>query len=157
MKNRLVSFIKDFLEISASVVLVFTVLTVLLGERAGEVSSLFRLGKSGIAVESLLQLFVWSLGVCLLKLVFLTDVVIKSLSGVVRYILCFGLITVLLVIFAFCFKWISNEVKYWLAFLGCYILSTTVSIFVSSFINKKEDKKLNDALNVMKTGRNTEE
>ena len=150
MKNKFVCFIKDFLEISAFIILVFTILTVALGEGAGQVSSLFRLGNSGISVESLLQLFAWTLGVCLIKLVFLTDVVFKSLNGVVRYVLCFGLITILLVIFAFCFKWISNELKYWLTFLCCYAVSTVISIVASNLINKKEDKKLNDALNMLK-------
>ena len=150
MKNKFVCFIKDFLEISAFIILVFTILTVALGEGAGQVSSLFRLGNSGISVESLLQLFAWTLGVCLIKFVFLTDVVFKSLSGGIRYILCFGLITILLVVFAFCFKWIANELKYWLAFLGCYALSTAVSVVVSNLINKKEEKKLNDALNMLK-------
>ena len=35
-------------------------------------------------------------------------------------------------------------------FLACYVLSTAVSIMVSNLINKKEDKKLNDALKAIK-------
>ncbi|MBR6154879.1 MAG: DUF3021 family protein [Treponema sp.] len=150
MQKRLISFLKDFLEISASIVLIFTLLTLALGEGAGSVSSLFRLGSAGIAVESLLQLFLLSFTFSLLKLIFLTDAIIKSLSAVLRYILCFGLITIFILTFAFCFKWIPNEAKYWLMFLACYVLSTAVSIIVSNLINKKEDKKLNDALRLIK-------
>ncbi|MBR4791337.1 MAG: hypothetical protein IK024_10640 [Treponema sp.] len=101
MNKRLVSFIKDFLELSASIVLIFTILTAVLGENAGEVSSLFRLGSAGIAVESLIQLFVLAFTIRLLNFIFLTDVIIKSLSALVCYILCFGLITLFLLIFAF--------------------------------------------------------
>ena len=86
----------------------------------------------------------------LLNFIFLTDVIIKSLSALVRYILCFGLITVFLLIFAFCFKWLSNEPKYWLIFLACYVVSTAISILISNLINKQEDEKLNDALKVIK-------
>ena len=78
MQKRLISFLKDFLEISASIVLIFTLLTLALGEGAGSVSSLFRLGSAGIAVESLLQLFLLSFTFSLLKLIFLTDAIIKS-------------------------------------------------------------------------------
>ena len=155
MNKRLVSFIKDFLELSASIVLIFTILTAVLGENAGEVSSLFRLGSAGIAVESLVQLFVLAFTIRLLNFIFLTDVIIKSLSALVRYILCFGLITIFLLIFAFCFKWLSNEPKYWLIFLACYVVSTAISILISNLINKQEDEKLNDALKVIK-GKTTE-
>ena len=155
MNKRLVSFIKDFLELSASIILIFTIFTFVLGEGAGAVSSLFRLGNAGIAIESLVQLFVLALTITLLKFIFLTDAIIKSLSGLVRYILCFGLITVFIMIFAFCFKWISNEPKYWLIFLACYVVSTAISILISNLINKQEDEKLNDALKVIK-GKPTE-
>ncbi len=150
MKKRFVDFIKDFLETSAAVVLIFMILTAAIGKEAGEVSSLFRLGNSGIALESLVQMFALSFCICLLKFLFLSDVLFKSMGGMCRYILCFGLITVLLVVFGFCFRWISNEIKYWLMFLGCYIMSTVASILISNFINKKEDKKMNDALLMMK-------
>ena len=150
MNKRLVSFIKDFLELSASIILIFTILTAVLGENAGEVSSLFRLGSAGIAVESLVQLFVLAFTIRLLNFIFLTDVIIKSLSALVRYILCFGLITIFLLIFAFCFKWLSNEPNYWLIFLACYVVSTAISILISNLINKQEDEKLNDALKVIK-------
>ena len=155
MNKRLVSFIKDFLELSASIILIFTILTAVLGENAGEVSSLFRLGSTGIAVESLVQLIVLAFTIRLLNFIFLTDVIIKSLSALVRYILCFGLITIFLLIFAFCFKWLSNEPKYWLIFLACYVVSTAISILISNLINKQEDEKLNDALKVIK-GKPTE-
>ncbi|MBO4639176.1 MAG: hypothetical protein J5710_05410 [Treponema sp.] len=150
MQKRLISFIKDFLEISASVILIFTFLTFVLGEGAGAVSSLFRLGSSGIAVESLFQLFLLAFTISLFKLIFLTDAIIKTLGGLVRYVLFFGLSTIFIMISAFCFKWISNELKYWLIFLACYVLSTAISIIVSNLINKKEDEKLNAALKVIK-------
>ena len=150
MQKRLISFIKDFLELSASIILIFTILTAVLGENAGEVSSLFRLGSAGIAVESLIQLFVLAFTIRLLNFIFLTDAIIKSLSALVRYILCFGLITIFLLIFAFCFKWLSNEPNYWLIFLACYVVSTAISILISNLINKQEDEKLNDALKVIK-------
>ena len=154
MNKRVISFIKDFLEISASIIFIFTILTIAFGENARNISSFFQLGSAGIAVESLLQLFAFVFFICLFKLIFLTDLFFNSLKGFVRYILFFTLVTVVLLILACCFKWISNELEYWTVFLSSYAFSTIVSTIVSNLINKNEDKKLNDAIKIIKENPN---
>ncbi len=151
MKKRLISFIENFLETYAVIVLIFTVLTATLGKESGNVSKLFLLGSEGIAIKTLVQLFAFTFVICFLKLIFITDAVFKKMETVVRIVLFFILTGVSLAIFTLCFKWTTNVPQYWLLVFVSYIVSSVVSFFIWNMLYKKEDEKLNNALEAMKS------
>ena len=151
MKKRLISFIENFLETYAVIVLIFTVLTAALGKESGNVSKLFLLGSEGIAIKTLVQLFAFTFVICFLKLIFITDAVFKKMETAVRIVLFFILTGVSLAIFALYFKWTTNVPQYWLLVFVSYIVSSVVSFFIWNMLYKKEDEKLNNALEAMKS------
>ena len=150
MKKRLIIFIQNFLETFAVIIFIFSILTFAIGKSAGLISNLFQLGSDGLAISTIMQLCAFSFLICLFKLIFLSDLILKNTSTVLRYILFFLFTAAMLVIFALAFKWIPNVLKYWILVFVCYLISTISSIAVSCFISKKEDEKLNNALNAIK-------
>ena len=149
MKNRFVTFAENFLMTFAVIVLIFTALTAAVGSEAAKKSSLFLLGGSGIAVMTLLELLAFSLVICLLRLLFFTDIAIKNMGKTLRFLIFFITAALFLALFALVFKWIPNSIGYWLLVFACYAVSTGTSIFVSHLTSKKEDERLNIALKKM--------
>ena len=74
------------------IVLMFVILGYLMDEEMREYSSLFALGKEGLSMSTLLQLFVLSVIISLGKNIFFTDRWIKNMALVVRIICFFAVI-----------------------------------------------------------------
>lgn len=154
MKKQLVLFIESLLQIFAVITLIFTITTVLLGKETGEFPNLFMLGNKGIAVQTLFQLFVFSFLICAFRFVFFTDIFLKKTGLVLRYIFFFVLTIAVFVIIALSFHWVPDKPFFWLLVLISYSVSTVTSILITNFFTKKEDEKLNNALEVMKNRNN---
>ena len=151
MKKRLVLFIGSLLQIFAVIILIFSIATFLIGKGAAKFPNLFMLENEGIAIKTFFQLFVFSFLICLLRFVFFTDVFIKKAGLLLRNVLFFILTIAVFVISALIFCWIPNEPLFWMLVLISYSVSTVISILLTNFFTKKEDEKLNNALEAMKS------
>ena len=85
------------------IVLMFVILGYLMDEEMREYSSLFALGKEGLSMSTLLQLFVLSVIISLGKNIFFTDRWIKNMALVVRIICFFAVIILAMVLFCCAF------------------------------------------------------
>ena len=85
---------------------------------------------------------------------FFTDVFLKKTGLVLRYVLFFLLTIAVFVIIALIFHWVPDKPFFWLLVLISYSVSTVTSILITNFFTKKEDEKLNNALEVMKNRNN---
>ncbi len=133
------------------IVLMFVILGSLMDEEMREYSSLFALGKAGLSMSTLLQLFVLSVIISVGNNIFFTDRWIKNMALVVRIICFFVLIIFSMVFFCCAFSWfpISN-VKAWIGFLLSFLVCTTVSIVIIRIKEKVENKKMDQALQSIK-------
>lgn len=129
------------------IVLIFSVFTLLVGEQAREMSSLYALGREGMTVSTLMQHFLLALVITVTQNLFLTDRWIKNMTMALRYTLFFSTIFVAIVVFIFSFDWFPvNSWIAWLCFALCFIPCTVVSIVISSLAEKAENKKMEEAL-----------
>lgn len=146
MKKCLVSFIESLLKIFAVIILMFAIATVLIGKKAESFPNLFMTENKGIAITTFFQLFAFSFFICVLRLVFFTDVFLKKTNLILRNLFFFVLTIVVFVIIALICHWIPDRLLIWILVLASYSLSTVISILITHFFTKKEDEKLNDAL-----------
>ena len=102
--KTLFDYISKVFAVFGVVILIHVLIGTLVGQDAGEVSTLFSLGSKGLAMSTILQLFVLSVIVIVLQSLILTDRFIKNMPIVVRIILMFVSVTCAIIVFVFVFK-----------------------------------------------------
>ena len=133
------------------VVLAHVVIGIIVGEGASSVSTLFSLGAEGLAMGTLLQLFALSVIVIILQTVFLTDMIIKSMSIVLRIVMMFVSVTCAIVVFVLAFKWFPvDEILAWVGFFVSFAICSIVSALYSRLKEKSENRKMDEALEKIK-------
>ena len=133
------------------VILVHVIIGMIVGEGASEVSTLFSLGSEGLAMNTILQLFALSVIVIILQTVFLTDMIIRSLSIVLRIIMMFVSVTCAIVVFVLAFKWFPvDEIFAWVGFFVSFAICSLVSALYSRLREKTENRKMDEALEKIK-------
>lgn len=127
------------------------VFTKIFGADAQEVSSLFQLGSSGIAINTMLQFLVFSIINVVLQHIFFTDKIIKNLSHVFRTIYMVVSILTVSALFIIIFKWFPvNMWEIWLIFLVCFIICFVASTILTVIKEKLENQRLAEGLAKLK-------
>ena len=89
----------------------------LFGEVAKQYSSMFQLGKTGVAVVTLMQYLLLSVIITSLRWLIFTDILIKHVSIVIRTVVMFVCVILLTGIFAAIFQWFPiDNIKAWIMF-----------------------------------------
>lgn len=133
-------------------ILCLSIFTILFGESAKDVSSLFALGNGGLSLATIFQFLLTSAIITTLRFIFFTDGVIKKLSITLRIICMFALIIIMMIAFILVFDWFpSGEWLPWVLFLGCFGISAGVSTVVTAVKEKWENKLMEDALQRLKS------
>lgn len=135
-------------------VMIFIVLTVVFGNVAKENSTLFALGNTGLAISSLVELFLLSSCIVFFRFLFLTDTLIKSLSVTLRTVALVSSIFVLVILFIVIFHWFPVDLPIaWFSFALCFFVCFVLSLVITSYKDHLENKKMQDALDKMKDER----
>ena len=146
-KRTIFSYIGQALATYGAIVVIFIVFSLILDEDTGEFSTLFELGKKGLTLNTLLQLFALAVIVTLAQVIFLTDTLLKNLSIVVRNALFFAVILISMVIFACVFGWFPiDDARAWIGFGISFGLSMAASIIITRMVEKAENASLQAAL-----------
>lgn len=136
------------------IISIFLVFTSLIGESASEFSTLYSLGNKGLSMETLTQLLLLSMVTTVAQVVFLTDQWVKTMTMFVRNLLFFGTMCVILICFIFIFSWFPvNNGKAWICFLLSFLVCTGISVGISKWEEHIENKKMEQALKKMKSGK----
>lgn len=150
-KDTIFDFMTNVMMIFGVSVMCLLLFTFIFGEDAKEVSTIFALGNKGIALQTLLQFFVSSFLITVLEWMFFTDKIFKKMSLTVRFILTFFSIVILIAVFATIFRWFPvNMVLPWVMFLICFAVCATVSVVLSVLKEKRDNAKLQNALELLK-------
>lgn len=134
--------------------IILNALCLTVGEDAAGYSSIFQLGRQGIACSTTLQFLATSTLITGIRYVFFTDRLIKRMSVTLRTI-CMVLTVIALVgTFSFLFSWFPvNEWLPWLCFLASFAVCFVIGTLVSLLKEKAENKALAEALARMKEKR----
>ncbi|MEE1061383.1 MAG: hypothetical protein UH080_06105 [Ruminococcus sp.] len=146
-KKGLLGYFSQVFMIYGITVLLLNVFCMIFGADAQAVSTIFSLGNRGIGVSTMLQFFVIIALTIFLRVVFMTDTIIKRMPLIIRIIAMFAGVLGLTIVFVFAFGWFPvTEVKAWIAFIGSFAISCTISTLISVYAEKQENKKLDEAL-----------
>ncbi len=141
-------YIGQFFATFGIIVTIFMALGIVIGEKAKPCSTLFYLSGDGLRLDTLVQLFVFSLILSFLEVLLLTDRFIKKMPMAARIICFFVTVTITIVGFVICFSWFPiDDEKSWIGFFVSFTVCTVIGVVISILKEKAENKKMEQALN----------
>ncbi len=150
-KNTIFDFMINVMVVFAISIISICLFTFLFGKEAEGVSSIFALGEKGIPLSIVVQFLALAFMITIMRWIFFTDKIIKTLSLTFRIIVMFVMVIIMIAVFAAIFQWFPvNMVKSWIMFFICFAICTTVSVIISGLKEKKENEKLQEALELLK-------
>ena len=154
-RKSVFGYIAQLLATFGAMVIIFIVFGLCIGTTTEGYSTLFELGNRGLTMGTLLQLLFLAVLVTIAQVVFLTDALIKNMNMIARNLLFIIAIFVSIVVFAVSFGWFPvDDLAAWAGFLVSFSLSMAASLFVTRFIEKSENKKMQEALDKYMEKRN---
>lgn len=151
-KDTVFDFLTHIMVVWGISVLSFCIFCPVFGESAREVSSIFRLGNTGIAVETLLQFLLLAILITVFRWLLFTDKLVKKFCIALRTAFMFAGTIAVVVIEAAVFGWFPmNQTKPWIMFLLSFVVCAVVSICISVVKEKSENRRMQDALERLKS------
>lgn len=141
------------LTIFAITILLLNVLCLLVGESAKEISTIFRLGNKGLAIETMFQFLLVSIVIAFLQFVFFTDTILKKMSLLWRTVYMVASVIAVTVVFIIFCEWFPVTMwEAWFMFFLTFGICFFVSVAVMSFKERTENKQMEEALKRIKQG-----
>lgn len=152
-KNSIFDLLGQMVFIFGVTVICLSVFVILFGADAEGMSTIFSIGDKGLAVATLGQFLLMSVVITLLRFVFFTDCIIKGGSLLARTICMFVAVVIMIGTFAAWFGWFPvNELKSWVMFFVSFFVCSSVSVTLSVWKERKENDRMQEALERMKKG-----
>lgn len=127
--------------------LLLNIFCIMFGEKTYGFSTIFSLGSNGIAVSTSFQFLLALSIITTLKFIFMTDILIKKMPLILRIIALFAGAFATIITFIFIFNWFpSDMLNAWIMFIICFIISCTVGTLISVSAEKRENRRLEEAL-----------
>lgn len=128
-------------------IMVVAVFCLFFGESGKEVSTMFTLGKEGVAIATLAQYFFMAVIIVNLKILFFTDLLIKNWPMAVRTVAMFVSVIVMVAVFAGAFGWFPIDmIEAWIGFFISFFVSAIGGFIISALKERSDNKRLQDAL-----------
>ncbi|MBQ5330618.1 MAG: hypothetical protein J6F31_05140 [Oscillospiraceae bacterium] len=120
---------------------------VLFGNDAAGYSSIFSLAGEGLSVSTCLQFLLAVITAVGMRVLFMTDTLIKDMPLWARITALFASVFLSIVAFVILFGWFPvNDPAAWVMFTVCFLVSCTVSVIVSAAAEREENRRLDKAL-----------
>ena len=149
-KSTVFGFLAQVFMIYGITTLLLNIFSLLFGEAAYGYSTIFSL-TGGVGVATSLQFLAAITVIIILRMVFMTDAVIKKMPLAARIIALFGGVFAVIVAFVFAFGWFpADDPLAWVMFVICVTVSCAVSTFISLLAEKQENRRLQEALERVK-------
>lgn len=132
-------------------IMTMSVLCLLVGEEAQDVSTIYSLGKEGLPVDTILQFL--GVAVCItgLRFLFFTDRIIKQMTITMRTVCMVTVIVAVIVLCTVAFGWFPVDMwESWAAFFLTFFLCFAGSLLVMHLKEKAENRKMEEALRRIK-------
>ena len=146
-RKTVFGYLSQLLATYGAMVVIFVVFGLCIGNGTAGYSTLFEMGGKGLTMSTLLQLLMLSVLVTVVQVIFLTDLLIRNMNMIARNCCFITLICIAIVAFAVSFGWFPvDDPKAWIGFIISFSLSMTLSLLITRFIEKTENKKMQEAL-----------
>lgn len=127
------------------------IFTFLFGEETSTLSSMFRLGGSGIALETMCQYLGLAVLITGIRFAFFSERAAKYMSEIYRICLMLCCAVLVIVLFIIIFKWFPVYMwEAWAMFVLCFALCFGISVWIMSIKNRMENRKLEENLEYLK-------
>jgi hypothetical protein len=146
-KNGLLDYLSQVFMNFGITVAILNVFCMIFGEEAQTMSTLFQLGGDGLAVATMMQFLLIILLINGLRVVLMTDLLIKKMPLALRIVAMFASVFGITTAGVVAFGWFPvTDALAWVMFVGCFIISCAISTGISIIAEKQENKKFEDAL-----------
>ncbi len=140
-------FLSQVFIIYGATTLLLNIFCILFGEMSKEISTIFSLGSAGVSVATSLQFLLAVTVITALRVVFMTDILIKSLPLAARIVAMSSAAFAVTVLFILIFDWFPADMPLaWIMFVACFAISCAVSTAISVIAEKHENRRLEEAL-----------
>ena len=146
-KNGLLDYLSQVFMNFGITVVILNVFCMIFGEEAQTMSTLFQLGGDGLAVATMMQFLLIILLINGLRVVLMTDLLIKKMPLALRIVAMFASVFGITTAGVVAFGWFPvTDALAWVMFVGCFIISCAISTGISIIAEKQENKKFEEAL-----------
>ena len=146
-KNGLLDYLSQVFMNFGITVVILNVFCMIFGGEAQTMSTLFQLGKDGLAVATMMQFLLTISLINGLRVVLMTDLLIKKMPLALRIVAMFASVFGITTAGVIVFGWFPvADALAWVMFVGCFIISCAISTGISVIAEKQENKKFEDAL-----------
>jgi hypothetical protein len=129
------------------IVLIFAIMSIVIGERAKDYAALFSMGNAGMSMPILMELLLLAVIITLAQVAFLTDTWIMDMSMMIRNVLFFVSVLIVIVFMIVAFHWFpTRDMTAWLGFIISYALSMIISALITILKERAENTKMQEAL-----------
>ena len=129
------------------IVLVFAIMSIVIGERTKDYAALFFMGNAGMSMPILMELLLLAVIITLAQVVFLTDTWIMNMSMMIRNVLFFVSVLIVIVFMIVAFNWFpTRDMTAWFGFIISYALSMIISALITILKERAENTKMQEAL-----------
>lgn len=134
---------------------ILSVLGLMVGEEAREISSIFSLGKDGLSTATMMQFLGVSFCIMLFRTVFFTDGIVKRLSVMMRTVFMLLAVVAVIIGCAFLFQWFPTRLcdgmwQAWLGFFTSFGLCFAGSLVITRIKERTQNRKMEEALRRLK-------
>lgn len=152
------SFIRETMYIFAFDMLMLIVLAYFIGEDAKEISTMFRLGSEGLALETMVQYFLSAVVIAGWKSFFFSGKVFRKMMVLWRTVGMLFAAAVSMVCFVAACGWFPiNSVEGWAGFVVSFIVCFVVSASCMIYRTRRQSRKYEALLQKYQSGRNRED
>ena len=123
----------------------------LFGNEAADYSTIFSLAGAGLSVATSMQFLLAITIVIVLRLIFMTDMLIKKMPLGARIAALFASGFAVIIGFVILFGWFPiDDPLAWIMFLISFPVSCTASVLISTAAQRSENRRLEEALKRIK-------
>lgn len=150
-EKTIFDYLGQVLTIFGATMIILHIFSLVFGESAKGISSLFALGNEGLSTATALQFLLVSMLVVIYRIVFFTDKVIKNMPVAVRTGMMYAAIICTIVIFNAIFGWFPADMwEAWIGFFVSFGVCSVVSTLTVLIKDKVENDKMQNALERLK-------
>lgn len=146
-KISIYNFVSKVLVIFCVMVFFQMVVGYLIGDEVKIYSTMYQLGREGIAYETLLQFFLFAIITTCLNIIFFLDKIMKNITAFWRTVIMLIFQLIIAVIFIYCFGWfpVDNLVA-WGSFILIFAGSVVISLLVMELKSRSDSRKYDNLL-----------
>lgn len=150
-EKTIFDYLGQILMIFGVTMIILYLFSIVFGESAKELSTLFALGNEGLTTATALQFLLVSTLIVTYRFIFFTDKVIKNMSVPVRTGIMYSVIIGTMIVMNMIFGWFPEDMwQAWVGFLISFAICSGISTFVAVRKDQSENDKLQKALERLK-------